>query len=252
MQAATESRSPIRSLLSVQLLALLPVLLLWWRTPNLSVISALLIQVLSALVLSRWVFRQRGWWLIIHAVFLPSALLLLQLQLPPWLYFLALLLCLLVFGHAWSGRVPLFISSVAAREALDEFLPQGDDLRFLDLGCGTGAVVRAVKAMRPGWQCHGIEAAWWPYMLARWRSRQQPEVVIRRGDFWREDLGQYDVVYAYLSPTPMPKLWRKLLVQMPRGVFISYRFGIPGAVPSRQLELPDGSHLYLWQRGEGA
>ena len=32
---------------------------------------------------------------------------------------------------------------------------------------------------------------------------------IKWGDFWKADLARHDVVYAYLSPAVMPRLWRK-------------------------------------------
>jgi hypothetical protein len=35
-----------------------------------------------------------------------------------------------------------------------------------------------------------------------------------RDDLWSAHLGQFDIVYAFLSPVPMPKLGRKAALEM--------------------------------------
>ena len=53
---------------------------------------------------------------------------------------------------------------------------------------------------------------------------------IRRGDFWRQPLDNFDVVYAFLSPAPMPR-WCS-----PRGPVPPPRRR--PAAPATQLPLP--------------
>jgi hypothetical protein len=51
-------------------------------------------------------------------------------------------------------------------------------------------------------------------------------------------LGDYDVVYAFLSPAPMPRLWEKVQAEMqPGNLFISNSFPVPGATPDRIIEV---------------
>ncbi|MDH5586413.1 MAG: hypothetical protein OEZ05_07260, partial [Nitrospirota bacterium] len=73
---------------------------------------------------------------------------------------------------------------------------------------------------------------------------------IQWGDFWKDDLAQYDVVYAYLSPVPMQRLWEKARQEMqPGSLLISNSFIIPGVLPEKSIQLNDfpGSTLYMWR-----
>ena len=69
-------------------------------------------------------------------------------------------------------------------------------------------------------------------------------------DFWAENLGTYDVVYAFLSPAAMPELWRKARAEMKPGtLLISNSFLVPGVEPDRIVPLAGrGSNaLYLYR-----
>lgn len=239
-------KTPLYGLFSVQILALIPVLGLWGLHPDLSLGTALFVQSFVAAVLSRWGFRQARWWLPIHVFFLPLVFLLLVLDVNPLWYLLLFVLSFLVFGGAWLGRVPLFITSNAALNELDQLLPNDENLHFVDLGCGSGAVLQTVQKLRPSWRITGVEAAWLPYCWARWRAGFLGEhVKIIRTDFWQMDWQDIDLVYAYLSPTPMQELWQKLKSQSIK-YLISYRFVVPNVPPERTTELADGSCLYRW------
>jgi hypothetical protein len=41
------------------------------------------------------------------------------------------------------------------------------------------------------------------------RNRHLRNVTIRRDDLWSAHLGHFDIVYAFLSPVPMPKLGKQ-------------------------------------------
>lgn len=238
---------PLGALLIVQMAACLPVLGLLLTHPALGVGSALLVQSSSAAVISRWMLRQRRWWLPLHMFFMPGIVLMLQLGVHPGWYLLALTVCVLLFGGAWRGHVPFFISSSHALRALDDILPRDTYLHFVDVGCGSGVVLRTVKRLRPGWQVSGVEAAWLPWLWARLHlAISTPQARVYRGNFWRMPLGDADVVYAYLSPTPMLALLRKLEQDKGTHYLISYRFPIPGLEPEQVVDASDGSCLYRW------
>ena len=70
------------------------------------------------------------------------------------------------------------------------------------------------------------------------------------GDFWRTDLARYDVVYAYLSPAAMPRLWAKARREMrPGSLLVSNGFEVPGVPAGRVIPLGDAmrSTLHVWQ-----
>jgi hypothetical protein len=86
--------------------------------------------------------------------------------------------------------------------------------------------------------------------MAWWRNRGQSAIDIAWGDFWRVDLKDYDVVYAYLSPAPMARLWNKAVREMrPGSVLVSNTFAVPGVTPHFEIELGDRmrSTLYGWR-----
>jgi len=70
-----------------------------------------------------------------------------------------------------------------------------------------------------------------------------------RGDYESLDLGNYDVVFAYLSPAAMPALWRKATAEMAAGaLLISHEFSIPGIEPDRIVHPAEGEPpLYVWR-----
>lgn len=70
-------------------------------------------------------------------------------------------------------------------------------------------------------------------------------------NLWQENLTDYDVVYAFLSPTPMNALWDKVQREMrPGSLFISNSFAIPEVATSHIVEVDDarGTKLYCYQR----
>jgi hypothetical protein len=67
---------------------------------------------------------------------------------------------------------------------------------------------------------------------------------------WNANLAAYDIVYAYLSPAPMPALWDKARAEMkPGSLLISNTFAVPEQVADETLELGDLSHarLLIWR-----
>jgi hypothetical protein len=75
-------------------------------------------------------------------------------------------------------------------------------------------------------------------------------VHIRRDDIWRQSLGDYDIVYAYLSPAPMPDLWRKARKEMKPGAWlVSNEFPVPGLKPDLSLAVNEekAKRLYCYQ-----
>ncbi|HNB00634.1 MAG TPA: hypothetical protein PKO13_10210, partial [Nitrosomonas sp.] len=70
------------------------------------------------------------------------------------------------------------------------------------------------------------------------------------GNFWQYNLSSYDIVYAYLSPIPMDKLWKKVLQEMrPGSILISNSFVVPDVPPSESIAINDfnNSVLYIWK-----
>ncbi|MEF9929206.1 MAG: class I SAM-dependent methyltransferase, partial [Massilia sp.] len=87
----------------------------------------------------------------------------------------------------------------------------------------------------------------WLASFARAKLARSPAAFIR-GDYERLDLGDYDAVFAYLSPAAMTALWRKAAREMrPGSMLFSYEFIVVGQTPTRVVHpYTGGPALYIW------
>lgn len=194
---------------------------------------------------------ERGARLAMHGLFLPAALVGAGLPVPSGVWLVAAGLIALTSHNALRERVPLFLTSAAARRQLIELLPADRPIRFVDAGCGVGGVVVDVARERPTLACVGLETAWLPWLVARLRCAGSPNRArALRQDLWDYPLGQVDLLYAYLSPVPMERLWAKACAEMrPGSVVVSNTFAVPGATAEVCLPVDDltGSVLRVYR-----
>lgn len=196
-----------------------------------------------------------SWWLIIQLIFAPGLILMLTLSLPPWIYLVVFLMMLAVYWSTYQTQVPLYLSSNKVWIALEDFLPEKNDFRFIDLGSGLGGVLTHLAAIRTDGHYAGIESAPLPWLMSWLRTRRYDSCEVYWGSIWDEQLAashlaQYDVVFAYLSPVPMERLWHKAREEMrPGTVFISSTFTVPDQRPDQTLQIDDlhQSTLLVWR-----
>lgn len=212
---------------------------------------ALLLQGLIAAGITRMLGLAR-WWLLIAFLFplaMGSALVLGNL--PAWPFGLAFLVLALVFSNTTRGRVPLYLTNRETASVLSDLMKDRGATRVLDLGCGLGGVVRALDD--EGRRARGVENAPAVYLAARILSLVSGKGEIRRGDLWKTDVSEEDVVYAFLSPAPMVALWQKLSSEMkPGSLFVSNSFAVPDIDPEEIWELSDArkTRLFLYPIGK--
>lgn len=194
--------------------------------------------------------RSEPWWIAIHLAFSPALILALRLDLPPGIYLAVLAGLTFVFWTTFRGEVPLFLSSRATAEVVLGLLPRTDRLNVIDLGAGTGGLLRRLAQARPEARFTGIEHAPLPYLIAQFNARGLGNLSVQRTDLWRQPLHGQDVVYAFLSPLVMERLGDKARTEMrPGSLLISSCFPLPDAAPERVVEVPDrrGTRLYLYR-----
>ncbi len=234
--------------LAVFVCVLLAVVMLQWDI-RFSLVTLLLVESAGAVTIS-YFLRLPSWWLFIQAVFAPCMYWVAMLGLAPQWYLAGFILLVLIYWRTYTTQVPLYLSRRAVWQQVSHHLPPQPGLRFADMGSGLGGLVHYLARTRPDSHFSGIESAPLPYCFGKLRSLLQGNATLHWGDFWRSDLSSYDVVFAYLSPRPMPALWEKAQREMrPGSLFISYRFAVPGIVPSAVIEMRDlgRTQLYLWR-----
>ncbi|BBP44047.1 class I SAM-dependent methyltransferase [Thiosulfativibrio zosterae] len=174
----------------------------------------------------------------------------LQLEINPIWALLIFVLIWLIFSNAIKERVPLYLTNNTTREALKKLARKRRKVRFLDLGCGLGGNVVYMAQQPNVARADGVETAPIPYLISKFYTLMRGGDVYAM-DLWNTDLSSYDVVYAFLSPEPMPKLWQKVAEEMtPGSVFVSNSFAVPDVEPSEVWELDDKrkTQLYLYFR----
>lgn len=192
--------------------------------------------------------RGARWWLPIHLVFTPLAVATLALGVPSWMWLAAFAALALVYWSSFRTQAPLFLTNRKTAEAVAGLLPP-KSVAVLDIGCGVGSLLVALAKFRADIRLTGIENAPAPFALARLRSRKWPNVAVARGDFFAHSWAEFDLVYAFLSPVPMARVWEKARREMKAGsLIVSNGFGIPGRAPDRVVEVDDrrGTRLLVF------
>jgi hypothetical protein len=196
------------------------------------------------------------WWLYIQLLFVPALVLMLNFDIPPALFLGAFLIMLAVYWSTYQTQVPLYLSSNKVWHALEDLLPQpGTPFHFIDLGSGLGGVLTHLARIRPDGEYVGVESAPLPLFWSWLRCKPYSNCTVHWGSIWDEllpacHLAQYDVVFAYLSPVPMERLWHKARAEMrPGTLFISSTFSVPDHAPQFTVHVDDlhQSTLLVWR-----
>lgn len=227
------------------LIALLLIRIGWMAPDQLFVIltQAIAAASVAALLRSAW------WWLPIHLAFSPLLIAADQLGISPHWYLLAFIVLTLVFWTSFRTQVPLYLSNPATIQALLDRLPDDRPINFMDIGCGTGSVLIALARQRPECRFIGVETAPGPCWVGKLLARGMPNVHIERGDLFDSSWAGQDVVYAFLSPVPMAKVWIKARREFkPDALLISNSFTVPNVEAKEVIRLDDdrGTHLYVY------
>ncbi|TBR21120.1 MAG: class I SAM-dependent methyltransferase, partial [Candidatus Nitrosotenuis sp.] len=189
----------------------------------------------------------------IQLLFAPALVLMLALDIPPEFSLAAFLILLVVYWSTFRTQVPLYLSSNKVWHALESFLPDAKNgFRFIDLGSGLGGVLTHLARVRPDGHYSGVESAPLPFLWSWLRVKLggYRQCTVQWGSLWNRDLAQYDVVFAYLSPVPMERLWRKARAEMrPGTIFISSTFAVPEQSPHETVQVDDlhRSTLLVWR-----
>ena len=86
-----------------------------------------------------------------------------------------------------------------------------------------------------------------PWGITVLRGFKLRNLQVLRRSLWGCDLAPYDVVFAFLSPDPMPELGAKIQREMRTGsLFISSSFPVPDWKPEVIRQIPDSRKTKLY------
>jgi hypothetical protein len=246
--ASTRRWPPVLRALLAQALAFLLLVVLARLGLRFPWLVWVLLQAVLAVFLAR-AMDLNPRWILIQAVLPFLVRMAWGVAIPAWVYLGLFLASALVFGGGLLSRVPLYHASRDAWEQLEALLPDRPGVAFADLGCGFGGPIAHLAKVRPDARFLGVEASPFTWFVAWLRCLPRANARIRLGSLWRVDLAPFDVVYAFLSPVPMPALWAKVRREMtPGSRFISHSFEVPGQTPQRvtSVEGRAGARLLIW------
>jgi hypothetical protein len=189
------------------------------------------------------------WWITLNLLFGPALWVALSVDVDPTVYGAAFVTMLLVYGTgAATHKVPVYLTGRRALAELERWLPH-ESFSMIDLGAGTGRVLEFVARRRPDARLQGVEIAPLPFALA-WLRGLWGGYDVKLREFQGCDLSRFDIVYAYLSPAPMERLWEKVEREMrPGTLFISNSFAVPGVRPAHVVRygVSPGAVLHVWR-----
>lgn len=213
--------------------------------------TGLIAQGVMAAALTR-ALKLPVWWQWIGLCFPVAVYLALRSgDLPAWPFGVGFVLLYLFFSNTARERVPLYLTNRRTAGALLSLMQQRGAKRFIDLGSGMGGVVRALDG--DGRKARGVETAPMVWLLSALMSKLTGCGRILRQDIWSTDISGEDIVYAFLSPEPMPSLYAKARAEMkPGSLLVSNSFAVPGIAADETWELPDRrkTKLFLYKMNE--
>lgn len=235
--------------IAAQLLGLLAAYLLTQLLNWNSIWPFMTLQAVGAALLSQQLGQPR-WWMLIHLLFLPTAVGLLALNIPPLIYLVTFAVMSIVFWGTIKGDVPLFLSSPAVAEALDSIIVREHASQLAELGAGIGSVALPLARRHPLLRIDAWEKAPLPWIILSWRARALSNLEARRSSFWNDHLNRYDIVFAFLSPLAMPALKKKAQKEMrPGTLLVSSSFPATEWEPEEVCKLGNArnTHLYCYR-----
>jgi hypothetical protein len=189
------------------------------------------------------------WWIAVQVLLPFTAFYSANLQIPAFIWLLIFSLCALVFWNSARDGIPLYLSNSMTWAALLQILPKKKGLRIIDLGGGVGGTALYLGRNRADAQILSMESAPIPATISKFRCRWSglKNVEMRSENFWNENLAAYQVVYAFLSPISMNRLYEKVKTEMgPGSLFISNSFDVQDIQADEVLELNDNRHTKLY------
>lgn len=192
-----------------------------------------------------------GWRRAIAACGFPLSALLLGLgeQAPAWVWLGPLVILAASYPARTWRDAPFFPTPDNALGGLAEVVGLPAQARILDVGCGLGHGLQALRRVYPQADLHGVE---WSLPLsvgAAWRCRRW--ATVERADMWRHHWGRYQMVYLFQRPESMLQAVAKARHEMAPGSWlVSLEFQAPGLHPHAVLHPNSARPVWIYRLPE--
>ncbi|MDD3120774.1 MAG: class I SAM-dependent methyltransferase [Candidatus Gracilibacteria bacterium] len=120
---------------------------------------------------------------------------------------------------------------------------------FIDLGCGDGKILQAICENFPKAIVIGYENSGDPYKLAlKRKDKYNLNYQVYKKDFFTESLENATIIYSYLLPYIMARVWKKIKNDCHKGtLFYSNYFQIPEEQIYKIIHLKNNQNIYIYK-----
>lgn len=162
-----------------------------------------------------------------------------------WLYFIIKALLQFIFAY-WVPFVPTPDKKI---KILLDNLEIKEDNNFVDIWCGDWRIMASVEEKFPKINVYGYENSILPYQKAiKNKQKNNLNYTVYKKDFLKENLSKYDVIYCYMIPYMMPKIWSKIKKECKKWtLFYTSSFDIKSEKYYKKIEIKKWNHLYIYK-----
>lgn len=129
------------------------------------------------------------------------------------------------------------MKKLSLEEARKVLCKQTKGMKIIDLGCGTGTLILPLAREFPEHKFEGYDWDWFACKIMKLRSKNLPNVAIKRENFMKADFGKYDLILCFLDTKAADDLSLDLKDKLKdNAVIISSAFELKNLKPSRILD----------------
>lgn len=146
------------------------------------------------------------------------------------------------FIAIFTTDVPFVSVSNFVKGQIVKSLELNDNSVLYDLGCGDARVLLCAVNSFPNIKAVGAEVAFYPYLLAKFRTRKYKQIEIRRQNIYKVNMSDATHIFMYLYPNVVNELIHNVEKQCRPGTkLISCDFEINTLKPLKIIELDSNS-----------
>ncbi len=137
--------------------------------------------------------------------------------------------------------VPFIPTSEKIADKMLEFVKFRENLNIYELGCGNGKLLFKIKKKCDNLRFKNISIigyelilplVWWIKFKNKFLPKTTNKISVFSRDFYKQDLSQADVIFCYLFPPLMQRIFYEIWPKLKKGtILISHAFKIEGLNP---------------------
>ena len=162
----------------------------------------------------------------------------------------------MVFMLVKTG-VPFIPTSDKIIETMLNSVKFRGNLTIYELGCGNGKMMFAIKKKCDELSLENVNIkgyelilplVWWIKFKQKFQSQTTNKITVFSRDFYKQDLGDADIIFCYLFPHLMRKIFREIWPNLKKGtVLVSHAFQIE-ELPAKKVLKAAGTTIYVYEK----